>query len=150
MPVVHDPILVVDAADRPLAAMPAAAVLAQGLLHRRVLGLLADAQGRVLVRRHHGVWQPPAVGPVGALESADEALARLLPPELAQAEHELVIIAPPTARLRAFVWVFTVRATPPSSATAMDLDELAALVARYPDQVAPELIHAWEAGVLRL
>jgi hypothetical protein len=37
-----------------------------------------------------------------------------------------------------------------ADAVAVDHEEMTALVERYPDQVAPELKHAWEARALLL
>ncbi|MEJ5242550.1 MAG: hypothetical protein WHT64_03195 [Desulfomicrobiaceae bacterium] len=145
----HNLVLVVDAKDRPLAAMPADAVLAQGLLHRRVLAVSIQSDGRLLLRRHQGVWLPAAAGMVGAMEGAEDAVERLL--HAPDAPIHLLTILPPTARLRAFLWVFVVHEeTTVADAMAVDHEEMTALVDRYPDQVALELKHAWEARALLL
>jgi hypothetical protein len=124
-------------------------VLAQGLLHRRVLAVSIQADGRLLLRRHQGVWFPAAAGMVKAMEGAEEAVERLL--HATDAPIHLLTILPPSASLRAFVWVFVVHAEAAvADAVAVDHEEMTALVERYPDQVAPELKHAWEAGALLL
>lgn len=146
----HSLVLVVDTADRPLAALPASAVLAQGLLHRRVLGVFTQPDGRLLLHRQGEIWLPAAAGMVTALESAADAIQRLLPSTALEEPHLLTIL-PPTTRLRAFVWVFVVHEeTTLADAMAVDHEEMAALMERYPDHVAPELRHAWEAGALLL
>jgi hypothetical protein len=87
---------------------------------------------------------------VKAMEGAEEAVERLLPPTEAMRIHLLTIL-PPSARLRAFVWVFVVHGEATvADAVAVDHEEMTALVERYPDQVAPELKHAWEARALLL
>lgn len=86
---------------------------------------------------------------VEAMESTEDALERLLPTVSAQA-HLLTVLSP-TEGLRAFVWIFVLHEeTALADAMAVDYEEMAALMARYPDHVAPELQHAWQAGALLL
>jgi len=133
--------------------MPAETVTNQRLLHRRVALFSQSGPGRLLLHRPtpQSPWNPSAAGPVLWDEAAEDAALRLCAPGVQPSTMHHLTVLPPTPDFQAFLWIFVSqeKIIPPSW-MAVDAEELAALLSRYPDQLAPEISRAWHAGALWL
>jgi isopentenyl-diphosphate Delta-isomerase len=163
----QEKIYVVDENNLPLAVMASEQVHLQELRHRGFLLLLADGQGRLVLRRldkghplFPGRWDLVGCGHIMAGEAAEDAAERHLPPatvELAGNLRHTLTLSRGAGTGNEIVEVFSARISDQIldvllqdfSFMAVDPDELAALAASYPDQLSPAVLAVWESRLHR-
>lgn len=155
-------IWVVDRDNRPLAVMNAEQAHLQGLRHRGFLLLVSAPRGRLLLRRldkdhplHPGRWDIAGSGHVRAGEVSEEAALRHLPPGTADPDtlRYMLTLEKDAGTGEEIVDVFVASLSDQTAQflardprfLIVDLDELAALSASFPDQLTPALMSAWAA-----
>ncbi len=158
---------IVDACDRRLMVMPLAEAHRQSLLHRSVLILVYDLQGKLYLQKrgagkslYPGRFDLSATGHVRAGEARLDAAARELLEELGLRATSLTFLdtAPATRETGyEFVTLYsagrtgdTPRPNPDEVAGGMfvDASELAALVRDYRDMLTPGVVHFFEKKAL--
>lgn len=158
---------VVDEGNRPLAVMGIDDVHAQTLMHRSVVVLVYNAQGKVYLQRRSasksrfpGRWDLSATGHVTAGEAVEDAATRELAEELGITGKRLRRVgeAPPSpATGYEFVTVFSagvVQETPVPNPDEVDggyfvdRTELSCLIDQFRELLTPTLLHFWENNML--
>ena len=158
---------VVDLRDRPLAVVPLAEAHRQVLLHRAVLVLVYNREGKVFLQRRSnakqlfpGRWDLSATGHVQAGESREEAAIRELEEELGVRVERLALREEVPAGVETgfeFITLFSagrILAEPSPNPEEVDgglfvdSHELAYLVEHYRDMLTPGLVYFWEKGLI--
>ncbi|EPR42306.1 NUDIX hydrolase [Desulfovibrio sp. X2] len=158
---------VVDEGNRPIAVMPIDDVHAQALMHRAVVVLVYDDDGRVYLQkrsmsksRFPGRWDLSATGHVKAGEAMEDGAIRELHEELGLSATRMHLLAEVSASASTgweFVSIFTAgtfREEPVPNPEEVDggyfVDraELDCLVAQFRELLTPALVHFWEHGLI--
>lgn len=158
-----EPVEVVDPSGRLLAIVSAGEAHRQSLAHRAVLVLVYGGPERIVLgkrpknaRAYPGRWELPVRGHRQPGEAAPDAAHRLAEaryPGLGGAYHVRSSQIPASETtgfedIAVFRCMAHMRPENPDTTLAVNRDELAALVQGYRELLVPELVDAFESGLL--
>ena len=158
----QEPVEIVDAAGRPLAVVSAGEAHRQSLPHRSVLVLVYDGRDRIVLGRrppnaqaYPGRWDLPVRGHIAPGEAARDAAQRLAEaysPGLGGVyAHMSKLTASQATNFEAVsIFRYTARMRPDHTGRVLSAnrDELAALAQDFRELLTPDLVQAFESGLL--